>query len=85
MGYTAGRVWIEMLRIDTANHILGLRLNMWTSIIVFAGGLVYFLLHPGAAGDGRSSRAWSRQRRPAGAAGIPPDETDEKATRRRRR
>jgi prolipoprotein diacylglyceryl transferase len=47
MGYTAGRVWIEMLRIDTANHILGLRLNVWTSIVVFAGGLVYFLLHPG--------------------------------------
>jgi prolipoprotein diacylglyceryl transferase len=47
MGYTAGRVWIEMLRIDTANHVLGLRLNVWTSIIVFAGGLAYFLLHRG--------------------------------------
>ena len=47
MGYTAGRVWIEMLRIDTTNHVLGLRLNVWTSILVFAGGLVYFLLHPG--------------------------------------
>jgi prolipoprotein diacylglyceryl transferase len=47
MGYTAGRVWIEMLRIDTANHILGLRLNVWTSILVFIGGLIYFLLHPG--------------------------------------
>jgi prolipoprotein diacylglyceryl transferase len=47
MGYTAGRVWIELLRIDTANHILGLRVNVWTSILVFAGGLVYFLLHRG--------------------------------------
>jgi phosphatidylglycerol---prolipoprotein diacylglyceryl transferase len=47
MGYCVGRVWIEALRIDTANHILGLRLNVWTSIIVFAGGLIYFLLHPG--------------------------------------
>jgi prolipoprotein diacylglyceryl transferase len=44
LGYTAGRVWIEMLRIDTANEILGLRLNVWTSIVVFAGGLLYFLL-----------------------------------------
>ncbi|MFL6129784.1 MAG: prolipoprotein diacylglyceryl transferase [Mycobacteriales bacterium] len=44
MGYTAGRVWIELLRIDTANHVLGLRLNVWTSILVFAGGLLYFLL-----------------------------------------
>ena len=47
MGYCVGRVWIESLRIDSANHILGLRLNIWTSIIVFAGALVYFLLHKG--------------------------------------
>jgi len=47
MGYTAGRVWIEALRIDTANHVFGLRLNIWTSVLVFAGALVYFLRHPG--------------------------------------
>nr|WP_223875145.1 prolipoprotein diacylglyceryl transferase [Nanchangia anserum] len=35
-GYCLGRVWIEALRIDTANHILGLRLNMWTCLIIFA-------------------------------------------------
>jgi prolipoprotein diacylglyceryl transferase len=43
MAYTAGRVWIEAMRTDEANHILGLRLNVWTAIIVFAGGLIYFL------------------------------------------
>ena len=32
MAYTAGRFWIEYLRIDEANHILGLRLNDWTAI-----------------------------------------------------
>jgi prolipoprotein diacylglyceryl transferase len=47
MGYTAGRVWIEMLRIDTANLVFGVRLNVWTSIVVFAGALIYFLLHRG--------------------------------------
>lgn len=47
MGYTLGRVWIELLRIDTANRILGLRLNVWTCILVFAGALAYFLLHRG--------------------------------------
>jgi len=47
MGYTVGRVWIEALRIDTAHHFLGLRLNIWTSVVVFAGGLIYFLRHPG--------------------------------------
>jgi len=35
--YTFGRGFIEMLRTDEANHVLGLRLNVWTSVIVFAG------------------------------------------------
>jgi prolipoprotein diacylglyceryl transferase len=43
MAYTVGRFWVEALRIDDANHILGLRLNDWTSIIVFLGALAYFL------------------------------------------
>jgi prolipoprotein diacylglyceryl transferase len=44
MAYTAGRIWIEMLRIDDANKIFGVRLNVFTSILVFAGALAYFLL-----------------------------------------
>jgi hypothetical protein len=55
MGYTAGRVWIESLRIDTVNHILGLRLNVWTSIVVFSLALAYFVIvgrrHPGRETD----------------------------------
>lgn len=47
MGYTAGRGWIEMLRVDTANEIAGLRLNVWTSIIVFIGAAVYFFVYRG--------------------------------------
>ncbi len=35
--YTLGRGVIEMLRSDQANYVLGLRLNVWTSLIVFAG------------------------------------------------
>jgi prolipoprotein diacylglyceryl transferase len=53
--YSAGRGWIETLRIDQANHILGLRLNVWTSMIVFIGGLVYLFvsarLRPGRETD----------------------------------
>ncbi|MBR6459449.1 MAG: prolipoprotein diacylglyceryl transferase [Actinomycetaceae bacterium] len=41
--YTAGRFWIESLRIDSAHHILGLRLNMWTSIIIFIGACILFV------------------------------------------
>ncbi len=37
MLYTLGRGFIEMLRTDQANYVLGLRLNVWTSMIVFAG------------------------------------------------
>lgn len=44
MGYTLGRVWIEMMRVDQANHVLGLRLNVWTSLLVFAFGLAWFVL-----------------------------------------
>ena len=44
MGYTAGRGWIEYLRIDTVNHVLGLRLNVWTSVVVFAAAASYFVL-----------------------------------------
>nr|WP_233404310.1 prolipoprotein diacylglyceryl transferase [Actinotalea solisilvae] len=51
MLYTVGRLWIELLRIDPAEQVLGLRLNVWTSILVFVGALVAFVLvgrrHPG--------------------------------------
>jgi prolipoprotein diacylglyceryl transferase len=44
MAYTAGRGWIESLRIDHANHIFGLRLNDWISILVFLAALVFFVV-----------------------------------------
>ena len=42
-GYTAGRVWIETLRIDEANLILGLRLNIWVSLIVLIAASAYLI------------------------------------------
>ena len=44
MVYTAGRAWIEMLRIDPANHFLGLRINVFTSILVFLGAVLFLYL-----------------------------------------
>ena len=41
LGYTLGRVWIEGLRIDEANLILGLRLNIWVSLIVLVTASAY--------------------------------------------
>ncbi|MGH3099138.1 MAG: prolipoprotein diacylglyceryl transferase [Streptosporangiales bacterium] len=49
--YTAGRGWIEALRIDPAHHILGLRLNDWTSIVVFAAAVAYLIWQRGKGRD----------------------------------
>ena len=38
-GYPVGRIVIEFMRTDKAEIILGVRLNVWTSIIVFALGV----------------------------------------------
>jgi prolipoprotein diacylglyceryl transferase len=43
-GYTAGRGWIEYLRIDPAHEILGLRLNDWTSLLLFVGAVAYIVI-----------------------------------------
>jgi prolipoprotein diacylglyceryl transferase len=53
MGYTAGRAWIEYLRVDEVqmDDVFGLRLNVWTSIVVFLAAAAYFWWsarrHPG--------------------------------------
>ena len=41
--YTAGRFWIEALRIDSVNEIGGFRLNNYTSLIVFVVALVWLI------------------------------------------
>ncbi|NSC21131.1 prolipoprotein diacylglyceryl transferase [Streptomyces albus subsp. chlorinus] len=38
--YTAGRFWIEYMRVDDAHHVLGMRLNNWTAIVVFLAAVV---------------------------------------------
>lgn len=52
MLYTAGRGWIEYLRIDSVqlDDVLGLRFNVWTSIILFVAAAAFF--------------AWSQRRHP---------------------
>lgn len=44
LGYTAGRLWIELLRIDTANVLWGVRINVWTSIVVGLAALIAVLV-----------------------------------------
>jgi prolipoprotein diacylglyceryl transferase len=40
--YCVGRFFIEWIRIDTANTIAGLRVNVWVSVLVGAGAALYF-------------------------------------------
>lgn len=42
--YTFGRFWVESLRIDTANHIGGWRINEYVSLVVFIGGIIAFVI-----------------------------------------
>lgn len=41
--YSLGRLFIEMIRIDEANRILGLRLNIWVSAAILIGASALFL------------------------------------------
>ncbi|ROR93438.1 prolipoprotein diacylglyceryl transferase [Salana multivorans] len=72
MLYTAGRGWVEMLRVDDAQHIAGLRLNVWTAIIVFVAALVIFVVI-GRRHPGRDTDVWLPGRAPA------PEEGDDGA------
>ncbi len=42
--YTVGRFWIEMLRIDPAELVFGVRVNVWTSLLVGLGALAYLII-----------------------------------------
>ncbi|MSO78967.1 MAG: prolipoprotein diacylglyceryl transferase [Acidimicrobiia bacterium] len=42
MGYTFGRFWLEHLRIDDANLVLGFRVNAWVSALCFLAGALWF-------------------------------------------
>ncbi|MFE3884193.1 prolipoprotein diacylglyceryl transferase [Streptomyces lydicus] len=42
--YCTGRAWIEYMRVDEAHHILGLRLNVWTALIVFVLAIAYLVV-----------------------------------------
>ncbi|MEU7356491.1 MULTISPECIES: prolipoprotein diacylglyceryl transferase [Streptomyces] len=42
--YCVGRGWIEYMRVDDAHHILGLRLNDWTALVVFLLAVTYIVV-----------------------------------------
>jgi len=42
--YCFGRLWIELIRVDPANEILGLRVNVWVSLVGIVAGSAWFWL-----------------------------------------
>ncbi|MGW3015511.1 prolipoprotein diacylglyceryl transferase [Streptomyces longwoodensis] len=82
--YCVGRFWIEYLRVDDAHHVLGLRLNNWTALVVFLLAVAYIVVsakkrpgreevvEPGAPAEGTTTDVTS------GADGT--DGTSEKAS-----
>ena len=72
MGYTLGRGWIEMLRIDSVelDDVYGLRFNVWTSIVLFVLAAAYFLY---------SLRRWPGREETVYDEGRGPDATTEDA------
>lgn len=44
LAYCLGRVWVEMLRIDPANTLAGLRVNVITAVVVGLGALTYMIV-----------------------------------------
>lgn len=73
--YTAGRLWIEMLRIDEAEEVLGLRLNVWTSIIVLVVALAVFVII-GRRKRGVEETVWLPGREPEDAESDDADDED---------
>jgi prolipoprotein diacylglyceryl transferase len=49
--YTVGRFFMEQLRVDEANELLGLRVNEWTSIVVFLLAVTVVWVRRGRPGD----------------------------------
>ena len=43
-GYAAGRLWVEALRIDPASEVLGMRVNLWVSAVVFVAAVAVLVV-----------------------------------------
>jgi prolipoprotein diacylglyceryltransferase len=56
--YTAGRAWIEEVRVDPAHQLFGLRLNFYVAIAVCVVSLLYVVRKgPGHQPDGEASES----------------------------
>ncbi len=75
LGYGLGRLWVESLRIDAANEILGLRVNTWTSFAAIAGGLLW-LFWRGSPLDHEATAELRAGGNPQGSLALAPGASD---------
>src|SRR4051794_8362586 len=66
-GYSLGRIFEELVRVDPAHHILGLRLNFYVATILFVVGIVWFVRVQRAGGADRADHEAAEPREPASA------------------
>ncbi|MCQ1995704.1 prolipoprotein diacylglyceryl transferase [Arthrobacter sp. zg-Y1171] len=73
--YTAGRLWIELLRIDDAEMVtlLGVtqRLNVWTSLLILVASIAMFIYLTFKARKGGEGSLYLPGHEPAPQGGIP--------------
>ncbi|MYH76540.1 MAG: prolipoprotein diacylglyceryl transferase [Acidimicrobiaceae bacterium] len=53
LGYGLGRLWIEAVRIDPASLLLGVRVNIWMSLVLIVASALYLLWVRGRGGPPR--------------------------------
>ncbi len=79
-GYCFGRFFVELMRADEATKIAGIRINSFTSAVVFLGAIAYFVFAtkgretPEQLRPGASPRPWPWQISALRAAGAAPAE-----------
>ncbi len=71
-GYTLGRAFFEYLRIDPANELFGVRINLWVSVLVFLAAVAYIVV---------SARLRPGRESPEELRGTHPDETTDETTK----
>ena len=52
LGYGLGRLWIEAVRIDPASLLLGVRVNIWMSLVLIVASALYLLVTRGRTAPG---------------------------------
>lgn len=48
LGYSLGRLWIELIRVDFASELAGVRVNIWVMLGLILGSVAYLLWNRGS-------------------------------------